>query len=91
MTLYAKIAMSDLQRYPRNINLIKTVEDIVGFLTRNVFITVNFSIVSYRQKVSCSETTNENKVFDLCSIRQSFKGTVVNCHLCIEGHLKLCF
>ena len=23
--------------------------------------------------------------------RQSFKGTVVNCHLCIEGHLKLCF
>ena len=32
LTLYAKMAMSDLQRYPRNLNLFKIVEDTVVLL-----------------------------------------------------------
>ena len=45
-SLYEKIEIPDLQRYPWNLDLIKNVEDNVVFLTRKVFISVNFSIVS---------------------------------------------
>ena len=40
MILYAKITMSDWQRYPWNLILIKIVNDIIVFLTREV--SVNF-------------------------------------------------
>ena len=36
--------MPDLQRYPRNLNRIRSVDEIVVFLTRKVFIFVSFSI-----------------------------------------------
>ena len=45
-SLYEKMEIPDLQRYPWNLDLIKNVEDNVIFLTRKVFISVNFSIVS---------------------------------------------
>ena len=38
MTLHERMAMSDLQRYPWNINLIKNVEDTVVFLTGKVYL-----------------------------------------------------
>ena len=42
--------MPDLQRYPWNHNLIKNVEDNFVLLTQKMFISVNFSIVSYKQE-----------------------------------------
>ena len=51
VTLNAKMTMSDLQRFPGNLFLIKNVEETVVFLTRNVFISVSFSFsfASYKQ------------------------------------------
>ena len=43
------MAMRDLQRYPWNFILIKNVEDIVVFQTQEVFISLSFSITSYKQ------------------------------------------
>ena len=51
MTLYAKMAMSDLQRYPWNLNLIKNMKDNGVFLTRKVFIYVMFSIASHNREM----------------------------------------
>ena len=42
VTLHAKLAMPDLQRYPWNLYLISNVEDIVVFLGLKVFISDNF-------------------------------------------------
>ena len=68
----------------------------VVFLTREVFISVIFSIDSYKQEMRKSprETTNKNKQFKIPTnfywIRQRFKGTDINKHyyLCMEGYLK---
>ncbi len=51
MNLNAKMAMSGLQRYPWNLNLIKNVEDTVVFLTRKEFISVRmtFSLLFHKQ------------------------------------------
>ena len=46
MALRQKMPMPDLQRYPRNFNLIKNVEETVVFLTQKVFNSDNFSIAS---------------------------------------------
>ena len=45
VTLHAKMAMPDLQRYPLNLNLIKNVEETVIFLTRKMFVSVSFSLL----------------------------------------------
>ena len=42
------MAMPELQRFPWNL---KNVEDIVVFMTQKVFISVNFSIISNKQKM----------------------------------------
>ncbi len=50
------MAMSDLQRYPWNPNLIKIVEGNVVFLNRKLFISWSFSIDYYKQdQVSFAE------------------------------------
>ena len=49
--LHTKVAMPDLQRYPYHPNLVQNVEDIVVFLTRKVFISVNFSIDFSKQEM----------------------------------------
>ena len=47
-SLYAKMAILGLQRYPCNLNLIKNVEDIVGFFfTGKMLIFVSFSIYCF--------------------------------------------
>ena len=51
VTLQTKVAMPDLQRYPCHPNLVQNVEDIVVFLTRKVFISVNFSIDFSKQEM----------------------------------------
>ena len=43
----------------RNHNLIKNVEDIVVFLTGKVFITVRFSIASYKQELQRNRIDNK--------------------------------
>ena len=72
------MTMPDLQWYPRTIRLIKNVEDTLVFLTRKVFISVSFSIASYKQYASLSrrETTNETKtlISNFNLIGQSFQG-----------------
>ena len=50
----------------RNHNLIKNVEDTVFFLTGKVFISVSFSIASYKQEMRKSllqRNRNDNKQF----------------------------
>ena len=47
----AKMPMPDLQQHPKIRNLIKNVEDTVVFLTREVYISVSFSIASYKQEM----------------------------------------
>ena len=101
MTLHAKIAMSDLQRYPWNLRTIKNVEEVVVFLDRNLFNFNNFSIALYKQEMRKSlsqrirkqtlKSFKKTKTWKLTHIwlANVFKGTVVNCNLCMEGHLKL--
>ena len=58
--------MPDLQWYPRNLNLIINVEDIVVFLNRKVVISPSFSFAYYSRKCASHfrrETTNESKQF----------------------------
>ena len=67
MSLYSKMTMPDLQRYPGNLNLINNMRDtVVFFLTRKVFISVTFSSASYEQemrRILSIETAIENKQF----------------------------
>ena len=54
------------QWYPGNLNLIKTVEDTVVFMTQEVFMSVGFSLASYKQEMLKSlrrETANGKKQF----------------------------
>ena len=55
--------MPDLQHYPWNLNLNKNVEDIVVFLTQQVFISISFFVASHKQEMRLSyfhrETANE--------------------------------
>ena len=93
--------MSDSELYPLNHNLIKNVEDTVVSLNSNVFISVSFFIVSYKQVMRKSfvenqqmKKTKKTLISYLYLIRQhkAFKGTIVNranCHLCMDSHLKL--
>ena len=69
MTLHAKmeIAMPDLQQYPRNLKLIKNVEDTVVVLALKVFHSVNFFLTRNAQG-----TANEIKQLKKYIIRQSF-------------------
>ena len=56
--------MPDLQWYPRNLNLIKNVEDNVVSATQ-VFISVNFSLVPFKQEMRKSlltETRNKKSL-----------------------------
>ena len=46
--------------YPRNLNPIKNMEDTVVFLAGKMFISLNFSTVSYKQEMR-RETTNDNE------------------------------
>ena len=90
MTLHAKIAMSDFQRYPWNLHAIKNVEEIVVFLDRNLFNIDNFSIAFYKQEMRKllsqrirKKTLNsfkKQKFGDVTHIwlANVFKGTVVN-------------
>ena len=48
--LHAKTAMLDLQRYPWTLIWRKNMEEPVVFLTQKVFISVNFSFASYKEK-----------------------------------------
>ena len=59
VTFHAKMTMPDLQRYHRNLNLIKSVEDNAVFLTRKVFNSNNFSSLSYKQETFAEKHTNE--------------------------------
>ena len=51
----------DFQRDPLNLNFIK--KNVEDFLTRKVLISVNFSIVSFKQELLERKFTNENKQF----------------------------
>ena len=64
VTVHAKMAMLDLQRYPWNLNLIKNVEDVFVFMTRKMFISVSFCIASDKKCASHfrRETTNKKQV-----------------------------
>ena len=66
MTLLAKIAMFDLQRYPLNLDLIELWKIKSFFLTRKLFNHDIFSVASKRQESVrgfFKETTKESKPF----------------------------
>ena len=81
MTLHAKIAMPDLQRY---LKLIKSVEYIFVFLTQKVFYSGSFSIASFKEEVrmSLSQKNLKWKLSDWYLIHtwsdNDLKGTIVN-------------
>ena len=52
MSLHAKIALSDLQRYPWNLNLIKILEDTVVILTQQVFLKSNLLFANLASRCS---------------------------------------
>ena len=60
------MAMPDLQRYPRNLDLIKNVEDNIVFLTQ-VFYSFNFLITTQKQ-----EKENQTWISNSYLIGQSF-------------------
>ena len=58
------MAIPDLQRYPWNLNPIKTVEDNVGFLTQKLLILIisPFFLISQKSEINfCREPIKENK------------------------------
>ncbi len=57
---YFKIAMSKLQRYPENLNLVQNVDDTVGVQTRKVFKIDLFCNASYDQEM-CMQVTFAEK------------------------------
>ena len=50
-----------LQRYPRNLNLIKNMEDTVVFLNRKVLISMSFSIALHKQDMRIAQFTFAEK------------------------------
>ena len=49
MTVQAKMALPDLQRYPWKLKMIKNMEVTVGFLIWKLFISKSFSVAFYKQ------------------------------------------
>ena len=54
------MALTDLQQYPWNLNLVKNVEDTIGFLLK-VFISVSVFIAFLKQKVQLSQKQRARK------------------------------
>ena len=69
VTLQTKFAASDLQRYPWNLNQIKTVEDTVVVLTWKVLISVSFSIASCKKNAQVIFAENPEMKISLKEIK----------------------
>ena len=101
MTLNPKMTQSDLQRYPWNLYLINNVEDIVIFLGLKVFNSDNSFMFTCSFRITVVEKPQLKTIslmyykhlyqiciFDLTKLLR-VPLWIGNCHLCMEGHLKL--